>query len=75
LQDRALKLRQILRAERVQVNPAHYWDSDEEEEPQMWTGKVKIRRNYEFIDAFDQLKKRDIRQGFTVTFINQLGLE
>jgi hypothetical protein len=36
---------------------------------------VKIRRNYEFVDAFDQLRKRDLRSGFRVIFINQLGFE
>jgi|LakMenEpi03Aug12_release.lakeMendotaPanAssembly.Ray.scaffolds.fasta_scaffold2839836_1 hypothetical protein len=40
-----------------------------------WDRNVKIRRNYEFVDAFDQLKKKDLRSGFRITFINQLGFE
>ena len=49
----------------------HNNDSDEED----WNSHVKIRRNYEFIDAFDQLKNRDLRKSFRITFINHIGFE
>lgn len=38
-------------------------------------GKIKIRRGLEFEDAFNQLKNKNIKKGFTVAFIDQFGAE
>ena len=50
-------------------------NQDSDDEGNHFNGKVKIRRNYEFIDAFKQLKKRNLRKNFRIVFINQLGFE
>lgn len=61
-----------LRKFRKLTREHHYYD---EEEYEGMAGKVRIRRNHEFEDAFNYLYNKNMKRNFAVVFVNQFGME
>jgi hypothetical protein len=72
---RAYKFKELLKRERQQYQPYMFHGNDSDSDDNYHGKNIKIRRNHEFVDAFEQLKKRNLRKSFRITFINQLGFE
>lgn len=70
---RADKFKEIMRAERQKYQYYGIGMNDSDSDDDYYGRNVKIRRNHELEDAFEQLRKRNLRKGFKITFINQLG--